>query len=129
VPEETLACLLRHEDPKVAAAAAGGEWHANPQGGVREGVESDWQGAMLKAPAYQHLISDILRSDPTLAHDWLLRRVSEEWILGDVDIEPTIEEALSTLDQEQKLSILRSIRPGSMYHSLAATLVGDDLEL
>jgi hypothetical protein len=129
VPEETLACLLRHEDPKVAAAAAGGEWHANPRGGVREGVESDWRAAMLKAPADQHLISDILRSDPTLAHDWLLRRVSEERILGYVDLEPTIEEALSALDQEQKLSILRSIRPGSMYHSLAATLVGDDLEL
>jgi hypothetical protein len=129
VPEGTLVRLLRHEDPKVAAAAAAGEWHADPRGGVREGVESDWRAAMLKAPTDQYLISDILRSDPTLAHDWLLRRVREEQILGDVDIRPTIEDAVSSLDREQKLFVLRSIRPSSMYHSLTAALVGDDLDL
>jgi len=46
-----------------------------------------------------------------------------------VDVEPPIEDALGVLDQEQKLSVLRSIRPGSMYHSLAAAIVGDDLQL
>lgn len=129
VPEETLTRLLRHEDAEVAAAAAAGEWHADPRGGVREGVESDWRAAMLEAPTDQHLISDILGSDPTLAHDWLLRRLSKERILGDVDLKPTIGDALSALDREQKLSILRSISSGSMYHSLVAALVGDDLEL
>lgn len=66
VPEETLTCLLRHEDSKVTAAAAAGEGHADPRGGVREGIESDWRAAMLKVPTDQHFISDILRSDPTL---------------------------------------------------------------
>jgi hypothetical protein len=129
VPEGTLARLLRHEDPKVAASAAAGEWYADPRGSVRESLEPDWRAAMLRAPADQYLISDILRSDPALAHDWLLRRVSEERILGDMNLEPTVQDALSTLNREQKLSVLRSIRPGSMYHSLAAAIVGDDLEL
>lgn len=129
VPEETLTRLLRHEDLKVATAAAAGEWHADPRGGVREGVESDWRAVMLEASTDQHLISDILRLDPTLAHDWLINRVREEQILGDIDIRPTIESAVSALDREQKLSVLQSIRPGSMYYSLAAALVGDDLEL
>lgn len=69
VPEGTLAHLLQHEDPKVAMAAAAGEWHANPRGSVREGLAADWRAAMLRAPTDQHLISDILRSDSTLAHD------------------------------------------------------------
>lgn len=129
VPEGTLARLLQHESPKVAAAAAAGEWHADPRGGVRESLESAWRTAMLGASADQHLISEILRSDPTLARDWLLRRVSEERLLGDVDLEPTVGDALSALDWEQKLSVLRAIRSGSMYHSLAAAIVGDDLEL
>lgn len=129
VPEGTLARLLRHEDPKVAGSAAAGEWYADPRGDVRGSLELDWRAAMLRAPTDQHLVSEILQSDPTLAHDWLLRRVSEERLLGDVDLEPTVEGALSPLDREQKLSVLRAIRSGSMYHSLAVAIVGDDLEL
>lgn len=129
VPEDTLVRLLRHEDSRVASAAAAGEWYMDPRGGVRESLESDWRAAMLKAPTDQHLIREIMRSDPTLAQDWLLRRVSEERLLSDVDLEPAVEEALSALDPEQKLSVLRAIRPDSMYHSLAAAIVGDDLKL
>ncbi len=129
VPEETLAHLLRHEDRKVASAAAVGEWYADLRGRTRESLASDWRAAILEAPTDQHLMSDILGADPTLAHDWLLRRVTEERILGDVDVEPPVEHALDALDREQKLSVLRSIRPGSMYHSLAAAIVSDDLQL
>jgi hypothetical protein len=129
VPEQTLAGLLHHDDPAVASAAAVGEWHADPRGSVRQSLASDWRAAMLKTPTDQHLTSDILRSDPTLAHDWLLRRVSEERLLGDVDAEPPVEAALAALDREQRLSVLRSIRPGSMHRSLAAAIVADDLKL
>jgi len=129
VPEQTLAGLLHHEDPAVASGAAVGEWYADPRGTVRQSLASNWRAAILETPTDQHLTSDILRSDPTLAHDWLLRRVSEERMLGDVDVEPSVEAALAVLDREQRLSVLRSIRPGSMYRSLAAAIIGDDLRL
>ena len=129
VPEETLPHLLQHEDPKVAAAAAVGEWYADPRGSVRDDLASLWRTAMLKGPTDQHLTGEILRSDPELAREWLIQRVTEERLLGDVKIEPSIEHALSALGREQKLSVLRSMNPDSMYHSLAASVIGDDLEL
>lgn len=84
---------------------------------------------MLSAPTDQHLTGDILQSDTELARDWLIQRVTEERLLGDVKTEPSVEQVVSALNREQKLSVLRSIDPNSMYRSLAASLVGDDLEL
>lgn len=129
VPEQTVAHLLRHDDQAVASAAAVGEWHADPRGSVRDNLASDWRAAMLEAPTDQHFTSDILRSDSILAHDWLVRRVTEERLLGDMELDAPVEDALAVLDREQKLSVLRSMRPGSMYRSLAAAIVGEDLEL
>ena len=87
---------------------------------------SDWRAAIVQAPADQHLISEILRSDSVLAYDWLVRRVTEESIQGDADMEPPVADALNALEREQKLSLLRSVRPGSGYRWLVAAIIGGD---
>jgi hypothetical protein len=129
VPENTLASLLRHENPKVAVAAATGEWYSEPQGTVREGLNHDWRVAVLRAAANEYWLHGILESDPQLAHDWLRSRMEEASIAGMYMEQPAVQAAVSSLSREQRLSILRTVRPQSMYTSVVSALVGSDLEL
>lgn len=128
VPEGRVAALLRHEDPKVSSAAAIGEWHAEPRGKVRDGFLPDWRAAMLRASADEP-INEALKADPALAHDWVRERTREAYAVGFSLLRPAVEDAVAVLNWEQRLSVLRSLRPTSMLTTLASSLVGDDLDL
>ena len=128
VPEGTVAALLRHEDPEISSAAAIGEWYADPRGEVRDNLVADWRAAMLKASADEP-INEALRFDPALAHDWLRERTGDAYAVGFSHLRPAVEEAVSVLIREQRLSVLRSLSPTSMLTTLASSLVGDDLDL
>jgi hypothetical protein len=128
VPESTVAALLRHEDYEISTAAAIGEWHAEPKGEVRECLLPDWRAAMLRASTDEP-INEALKADPALAHDWLRERAGDAYTVGFSRLRPAVEDAVSVLNREQRLSVLRSLRPTSMLKTLASSLVGDDLDL
>jgi hypothetical protein len=108
--------------------AATGEWYAEPRGKVRDGLLADWRSGILKAPADQP-VGEILKADSELAHDWLCERTGGTYAAGLVILRPAVEDAVSVLNQEQRRSVLRTLRPTSMLTSLASTLVGEDLDL
>ena len=64
-----------------------------------------------------------------LAHDWLKCRVEEAVVTGMNVEQPAVQAGYRSLNREQRLSILRSVRPQSMYTSVASALVGGDLDL
>jgi hypothetical protein len=129
VPSRAIARLLRNEDARLAAAAAVGEWYSKPVGEVRSGLAEAWWTAILEAPAADHMMRPILESDATLARDWLLRHAEEEVAIVTDRLEPATLGAVSVLDRDQKLSVLRALQGHYSRHSLTKALIGDDLEL
>jgi hypothetical protein len=129
VPKTTLVRLLRHRNPKVAAAAAVGEWYAAPEGWVQEGLFEEWRGAILGAPEDEDMLGDILKADPALARDWLIARLKEKDDFGYLNIGLAVEGAVTTLNREQRLAVLREVRPGYGYWDLVSYIVVNDLAL
>ena len=130
IPKATLALLLAHEDPKISAAAALGEWRAAPRPGVRSDLRSAWQAAILASDIDEHGLGEVLKEDRDLAYDWLLRRLAHSSSIGLVRLEHAVADAVSVLDREQRLSVLRTMRrSGSGSTALALGLVDDDLDL
>lgn len=74
-------------------------------------------------------MGEILESDPEIAHDWLRCRVEEGVIIGMDDDDGEVGRAISILNRPQRLSVLRSVRPTSMYTTLVRNLIGNDLDL
>jgi hypothetical protein len=129
IPVETLAHLLRHDDSEISGAAAIGEWCAEPEGYVRGDLLPEWRTAILNARPEEHELGKILKADASLAHAWLLRQIEDGSWLGLRDPSSSFHEAVSVLDREQRLSLLMRLHSNFVHGSLAAVLVGDDLDL
>lgn len=129
VSSRTMVRLLGHEDVRIAAAAAVGEWYSKPVEEVRRDLEEVWRKAILGAPADDHMMRRILESDATLAQDWLLRRVGEEEAIVTDRLEPAMLGAISTLGRDQRLSVLRAMKDQTSRRSLTNALIGGDLQL
>jgi len=129
VPSQTMERLLRHEDARLAAAAAVGEWYSKPVGEVRSDLEEAWRIAILGVPADYRMMQRILESDAALAQAWLLRYVEEEEVTITDRLEPATLGAVSVLDKGQKLAVLRALQGQHSRRSLTNALIGGDIEL
>src|SRR5262249_21180152 len=109
VPESRVLFLLEHQDPAVAGGAALAEWHADPAGRVRPGLQRAWRAALLRCPG--ELPEDVLQADPDLARDWLAARFQED---GDMlwHERSTAQAAYAALDTSQRLYLLERV-PGA----------------
>lgn len=127
VPEATLGQLLQHESPAVAEAAAKGEWHADPQGEIRESLYETWQNVVVNQAAEGYWLKQVFQRDPALAYRWLetqLARADFMFFRQDESIKAAID-SLDAAARKQLLNLVSSNRFKS--NELVAHIVGDDL--
>jgi hypothetical protein len=130
LPEERVRLLLRHDDAAIAAAAAMGEWRAEPTGTVRESLRDDWRNAVIRAADDDYDLKGIFESDAALAFAWIERRVRTDEHLTIRD-EYLVAAAVRVLSAEQREALL-NLLPGRTYFmagELTQQLVGNDLAL
>ena len=121
--------LLQHSDIEVASAAAGGEWSCDPKGDVREELTDDWRQVVISTDRDDFWLKEVLKNDPQLAFDWLLRQVSSH--NSDIMLyhDEIINVVASGLNQDHRETILNIMSGGWEYTKLVQELVGDDLNL
>jgi len=128
IPEHLVGRLLRHEDAAIANAAAQGEWRADPRGTVRDSLRSDWREVVKNSVDNDYWFSEILKSDPLLAYDWLQNRISKE-SFELYRYERAVKAAVSTLDVDARRRILRQIPATYEFEELVDYLIGGNLDL
>ncbi len=140
VPLANLQALLRHAQWEVALAAAIGEWLSEPKGQVRVEIVADWRAAILRsrverpggptrAAQFQPRLGDILASDPDLAVEWLLARLTEPGRPSFVRERSPFAKALQSLDAARRGVVLGSLGQEPLPRALVSTLVGKDPNL
>lgn len=124
VPPATLQKLLGHSRPETVLAAAIGIWQAEPEGEIREEIETVWREAFLRAsgsieeidhhPAMgsmmRHQLAQILAADAELALDWLRVRLEVAEPLEVVGEEGLYATAIGALEFDQKKRLLEELR-------------------
>ena len=128
VNEAIVGRLLRSDDGEIAAAAAYGEWAADPQGTIREALIEDWRQAVVRSGEKDYWLEEVFRADPNLALEWLLARVNGP-DLGYVSLQGAYVHAVTTIDSEGRRQVLRRISRQSGLWELIEYLVGGDLDL
>jgi hypothetical protein len=126
VGEVLVERFLRHPDPTIAAAAAGGLWHRErSQAANRVG----WREAMLATsdePDYN--LEDVFRALPDIAAEWLAARMREDsdvfWRRSHV-----VQTAASVLATDQRQKLLSAMPVEVWTHDLIALIIADDAEL
>ena len=133
VSTEVLKKLLAHQHDGVAAAAAVGEWYAEPRGEVRPEVLDIWRSAMLRCgseeqrSSCQLFIRDILAADAHLAFDWLIARIRGGESLFYVE-DYDLQGAIAVLSGDQRLAVLLAIVQNGIFNhdELVVRLVNGD---
>jgi hypothetical protein len=128
VPEHLVHRLLRHSDPAIAAAAAKGEWWADPHETIRDSLRNDWRIAVINHVDGDHWLVEVFRRDSVLARDWLQRRLSD----GRLKLfrnDETFQAATSALDVEARRHLLPSIPNTFGVEPLIVWLVDGYLDL
>ena len=134
VPVETLKALLKHPSSETALATAVGEWNSDPEGEVEPEVQDEWRAVILRAKSeesleassevgLQYWLGVILAKDPELALDWLRTRLQDEDLPGWMSADGAFTQALSSLDQEQRLALLDELQPRPTLKALLPWLV------
>jgi len=134
MPLETLKSILRQGGEEVAAAAAIGEWLADPRKSVRPEVESEWHRAILRfgaesevdrhpRPGLTFWLKDIFASDFGLAFEWLKARLTAARRCGTVSDHGVFHAAVVSLGSGQRRRILGLLEPGPQAHQLVPWLV------
>jgi CheY-like chemotaxis protein len=128
VPEHTIMLLLRSQNPAVSINAAVGAWYGDPKEQIQESIAADWKAAMLRAEDREFWISEILKSDSSLAFEWLVARLETKTNLIPFYIWQEVEAAISVLDVAQRIALLQWVDgSGPMDSTLIAKLAGNDL--
>ena len=128
VPDDTLKALLNHAEREVASAAAYGEWSAEPEGTVRKLLQDDWRRAVVRSVAPEHWLIEVLRTDPSLAKEWLRARLAEN-LQHYYHHEDAIVTAIRALDLNSKRELIQMLTPGIAEQQLVWNLVGNEIEL
>ena len=128
VSEVVVRRLLEHPNADVAAAAAFGEWRADPKGLVRESLRDAWRRAVIRADGQGYELLTILPHDSELAFEWLqnylLRDAAGVWRGRDTAIA-----AVKSLSLDQRKALLPKVGRAKPIHELAQSLIGHDREL
>ena len=148
--------LLRHPEPTVGGAVAGGIWVANRRRRPGGRLGTAWEEAVV-ACGNHRLMSEVLRSDAGIARAWILREArassvrrrnrhsasepdSSNLTLAEREArpeqslkEPSLDEELlatagSSLDLEDRRGLIRAIPPDAN-PKFFRHLVGDDPDL
>ena len=138
VPEKQLILLLKHHDPSITYAAAGGEWHADPEGEVHDFIYQDWKKIILEIiDDKDRLLSRIFKKKPSLAFEWLKNFVENQGRKRYSYIN-ALESAVESLNLEQRKEILERflelprindpITP-SISSEFVFHIVGNDIDL
>lgn len=128
VPERLVGRLLRHEDAAIASAAAQGEWHADPQGAVRDSLLGDCRDVVTNRVSDDHWLSRVLKDDPLLAYEWLQTRAAEQ-TPELFRYENAIKAAVNALGIEARQRILHRVPETYEMAEFVACLVGENLAL
>lgn len=130
IPEDRVTLLLRHQDRAAAAAAAAGEWQAQPEGTVRASLQADWRAAVVRCLDDEYSLGKMFKADPALGFDWLVARIKEKSNVFWRHEGNIVQEAVEVLDGSQRRLLLLQI-PKDFWHGELITkkIVGEDLEL
>lgn len=139
VPAATLSRLLAHDDPRIAAAAAMGEWSAEPRESVGAEVRQEWRNAVLSIqeselgdrPDEELWLQEVLLQSPDLALEWLVAQLA-----GGAEGRPfpdgqhgAVAAAVRALDPPHRTRLLQELAPEALSESLLSRLVGESPEL
>lgn len=128
VPDDRLAALLAHTNRSVAAAAAIGEYEAEPRGKVRGFIKDLWRAALIDGLERQYEGEEIFRKDPSIAFDWLQSRIKDKdkvLYLGD----NLLKAALEVINPEQRRYLLQQIGDGYWYDAIIYGIVDNEPEV
>src|SRR4030095_10798626 len=128
IPEETVRALLKHPNELVSAAAAIGEWHAEPKGNVRASLKSDWRKAVVPNVNEDYQLVQMLKADETLAFDWLKHRLENDKEMP-LDREHQLPRIVSALSREQRRTLTEIMPPKYGYDKLIKLVIGGDLDM
>ena len=109
VPESTLKLLLNHSEDFISSHAAIGTWCALPKGEICDSIAAEWRVAILRAEGQEFWLGEILKSDSSLALDWVLSRVEKRTYRLNHFILKEVEAAISVLNSEQRAIVLQHI--------------------
>ena len=77
VNDGVLIRLLSHESEEITTAAALGVWQADPYAQIPENLSDQWLVAFNNSCSNDYWIGEVIKSDNSLAFDWLERRIAE----------------------------------------------------
>ena len=130
VPEDTLKLLLRHPHPAASAMAAVGTWNATPRGQIKDNIVADWRGAILRAEGIEYWLAEIIKSDSSLALEWLKPRLERRSGFNHHFVWEEVKAAISVLNFEQRKDALQYVEAhGNLDSMLIEELAGADLEM
>lgn len=130
IPEDRLPQLLNHPDPALPARVAWALWHRNPEGQVPKELWQNWRRVVVEQMEGEHTLKAIFVSDPSIAFDWLTRRV------GRPNREPRAwpenepyATAISQLSKEQRQQLIACLTQETYPWEIFLLLVGRDPDL
>jgi hypothetical protein len=130
ITRDRLHSILTLGSPTIAAAAAVGDWQHDPAVAVKPCPL--WRRAILNAPfghrwLYEYWLGELLKSNSTLAHDWLRRHLNDREVLSGFHSRESVPDAaLRGLNAAGRACIAENLpdRPG--LGDVAKELVGND---
>ncbi len=128
VPDEILVQLLQHPDDAIAAAAAVGEWSADPKGTVRESATTVWRAVIVRCVDDDWPLTKIFEADTTLASEWLRQRLGKPshslW-----RTEKALQAAIGVLGTDERKGLLGLLHPDTWPQDITRSIVGRDIDL
>ena len=136
VPPETLRALLTASDDRTAIAAVVGAWNADRKDRNELPCREEWESAVLRSAKVEEFansngywIGEILKSEPPLAHRWLIELLTSEHPFLHYEQKEIAKKATSSLDKDQRIALLGKMKPDPVARELAKYIVGDDLDV
>lgn len=129
IPESTLLLLLDHNEEIISSTAAIGAWFATPKGEIRENIAREWKAAILKSEGHEFWLGVILKSDSSLALEWLQGKIEKETDFRHPFILKELEAAISALNSQQREIVLRGIDPDHEAAAEIILLLANDLKV
>ena len=128
VSTAVLKKLLHHPDKTIVAAAAVGEWKADPEESVHGDILEEWKEAVTIDVQEDFWLSEIFERYPSLAHPWLQARLDEGFPLSFThNWEQAIQAATSALDAEARIHLLHQLPDTDTMAEVVIHLIGEDL--
>jgi len=124
----SLRALLDHPNWEVALAAAVGEWLSDPKGDVREEIADSWRNAILRSKpgeysGVRYWLGEIFGGNADLALDWLRLRLQEGPDRIFLAEEGPFSKALSSLDENRRIILLKELAGRNLPRPLVSMLV------